>query len=325
MEIAEVFKALRRHRFLVVLVVLVAIAAAAGMKLSSHSIPTGTATAQILIDSPQSALADLEQNTAPLAVRASVFAQLMTSGAVLQSIAQKAGVPPNEVTAEGPYSGTGQVLDVPTPSEARGSQVLSAKILYRLTFVAQTDLPVITVSAEGPSPAAAGRLANSVTPGVESWLNTVQSNGQVPSGHRVTIRQLGDAQAGAINASSAAALAGIAGIAVLMVGLLAVILVDRSLGRRKSARATGDAPPVSLEEARPNLPDRVRTPSMATDSIRGPVAVPSPGPRANPGEERRASSLENVQSAITRERRTHGPEQLVDPPPPSIDRRASVH
>jgi len=241
MELAEIFVALRRRRLLMVIVVLAAIGAAVAVKETSHSIPTGAATAQLLVDSPQSALADLQQDTAPLATRASVYAQLMTSGAVLEAIAKTAGIPPTEVTAAGPYTGAGEVLDVPTPSEARGAQIVAAKPTYRLSFVAQTDLPLITVSAQAPTPAAAGNLADSVVLGTSSWLAALQASGKVPSDHRVTLRQLGDAQASVVNASSATALAGVAAMAILMLGLLAIVAIDLSLGRRARSRAAAPA------------------------------------------------------------------------------------
>ena len=229
MELVEVTRALKAHKILVGLVVLLAIGAGVAMKVRSHSVPTGSATSQLLIDSPQSALADLQQDTGPLAARAAVYAQLMTSSAVLQKIAHAAGVPAGELTAEGPYSGVGQVLDVPTPSEARGAQLLASKDQYHLSFVAQQDLPVITVSVTGPTAATAGRLANSVASGVQSWLSSVEDSNSLPDGKRVTIRELGDAQAGAVNSSSGTMLAGVAGVAVLMIGLLCVILIE---GRR---------------------------------------------------------------------------------------------
>lgn len=220
-------QALRARPYLVALVVLVAIAAAVGVKATSKSVPTGAATVQLMVDSPRSALADLKQDTLPLVARAQVFAQLMTSGAVLNSIAKAAGLPPRDVTAEGPYSGVGQALDVPTPSEARGVQLVATNAMYHLTIVPDTNIPLVTASVEGPNPTAAGRLANAVYPGVESWLKQLQASGTVPASARVTIRQLGDAEAGTVNSSSATTIAGAAGVAVLVVGCLLLIGLER--------------------------------------------------------------------------------------------------
>jgi hypothetical protein len=147
------------------------------------------------------------------------------------------------VTAEGPYSGAAQALNVPTPSEARSSQLVATKALYHFTFVPDANIPLVTVSVEGPTPAAAGNLANAVVPGVRTWLASLQA--AVPTYHRVTIRQLGDAQAGEINASSSTTLAGVAGFAVLLMGLLVIVLVENRRNRRApllSATIAGPSP-----------------------------------------------------------------------------------
>jgi GT2 family glycosyltransferase/capsular polysaccharide biosynthesis protein len=240
MEMITAFRALVRRWYLVLLVVLAAGGIAAAVKLSSHSVPTGVATVQIFVDSPQSALADLQQDTVPLATRASVFAQLMTSGAVLTSIAHSAGVPPADLTAEGPFSGAGQTLDVPTPSAARGNQLVAVSQQYHLTFVAQPNIPIITASVQGPSASTAASLAKSVYPGVQSWLSTLQSV-KIKPRHRVTIRQLGDAQAGSVNSSSAV-LAAAAGAGALMLGLLLVIGIDLVITRRRGSGSLADGP-----------------------------------------------------------------------------------
>ena len=234
---------LRRRPLLVALIVIAAVAAAVGMKVTSHAVPTGAATVQLVVDSPQSALADLKQDPLPLVSRAQVFAQLMSSSVVLADIAKAAGVPPSALTAEGPYSGAGQTLDVPTPSEARGAQVVATNIPYHFTFVPDANIPLVTASVQGPTPAAAGKLANAVYPGIEMWLKSLQASGGVPTSARVTVRQLGNAQAGAVNSSSTTTLAGIAGVAVLLVGFLGLFIVEarRRAGERDAIAGLQDA------------------------------------------------------------------------------------
>jgi capsular polysaccharide biosynthesis protein len=240
-------QALRARPLLVALVVVLAIAAAVGVKANTH-VPTGAATVQLMVDSPQSALADLKQDTLPLITRAQVFAQLMTSGAVLDAIAHSAGVPTRQVTAEGPYSGAGQALDVPTPSPARASQLVAVNSPYHFTFVADTNIPLVTASVQAPSPGGAARLANAVYPGVKSWLSQLEAAGTVPTGERVTVRQLGNAQAGSVNASSSTTIAGVAAAAVLLIGFLALIALDRRRGLASDGLVA--APPRHGDEQR---------------------------------------------------------------------------
>ncbi len=236
---------LRARWYLTAAVIVVAIVAAAAVKVSSKSVPTGSATVQILVDSPQSALADLKQDPAPLVTRAPVFAQLMTSNAILTDIAHVAGINPSALTAEGPYSGGGQPLDVPTPSPARSVQVIAGGAAYHFTFVADATIPMVTASVEGPNPAAAGKVANAVAPGVRTWLNALE--GDVPANHRVTIRQLGNAHAGSLGGSSTTTLAAIVAVAVLLVGMLLIVAVDRR------ARAKPDFPSAGVKFGPPGF------------------------------------------------------------------------
>jgi capsular polysaccharide biosynthesis protein len=233
MEIAEIFKAVRARKLFASAVLLIAIIAAAGIKLSSHSVDTGTATAQLLVDSPQSVLGDLQQDPTPLATRASVFAQVMASTQVLESIARVMGIPPSEITAQGPFSGPGLALNVVTPSEARGSQLRAQGIPYRLTFVAQATLPVVTVSAQAPTPAAAARLADAVAGGTNEFIHNLQAKTQTQPSKRVIIRELGPAQDSTINSSSAMVMMMAAFVAISTLGLIVLLGLERRARRRR--------------------------------------------------------------------------------------------
>jgi Chain length determinant protein len=230
MELAQILKILWKRKLATLTIVLVAAAGATAVALKTKSVPTGAATVQILVDSPDSALANIVQNTVPLTERASVFAQVMASQAVLQDIAGAAGISAAQLTAQGPYSGSGQPLNAVTPSEARGRQLISERAKYRLTFVAQANEPVITASVQGPTPASAGRLAGAVFTGIQRYIAGLQIN--TPVQHRVTIRQLGDPQAGSVNSSSRMTLMALTIVGVLLLGLLALLGFDSA--RRRS-------------------------------------------------------------------------------------------
>ncbi len=241
MELAEILRTLWSRKLVVLAIFALAVAAAFGAGQLARSTPTGTATVQLLVDSPQSALADLLQITVPLTTRAALLAQVMASETVLEDVAGKADVPVGELTAQGPYGGTGQALDVVTPSEARGNQLLGEQARYRLTFVAQPDEPVVTASVQGPTAVAAGRVAEGVLPGVQRYIASLPQQGATKPAQRVTIRQLGPAQAGTVNSSSRMALMAVAGSGVLLLGLL-VLLGIESLRRRPPAQEEGEVP-----------------------------------------------------------------------------------
>jgi capsular polysaccharide biosynthesis protein len=276
MEFAEILRILRTRWYATFAIIVLAVGAAAAVRLTVTSIPTGAATVQILVDSPDSALANLSQETVPLTTRASVFAQVMTSAAVLEDIASSAGVPVSQMTAQGPYSGPGQALDVVTPSEARSNQLPAQTVKYRLTFVAQTNEPVVTASVQGPNAAAAERVAASIFPGVQHYVSRLQAQSATPAQHRVTIRQLGPPQAGAVNSSARSKLMIAALLGVLLLGLLLLLGVE-GMRRRADEAAT-------IESER--LPDFDRLPlymrSPATPDPDSPAPVSAGSLPADP-------------------------------------------
>lgn len=148
-----------RHR-LALIVVLAAARALAYLAGSRAPLTTtGAATTQILIDAPQSALANLKQNTIPLTTRAGMFAQFMAGTAVRSSIASEASLSATEIVAKGPFDDseaapTGIATGTPAGTT---SDALPA---YVLTFVAPEELPLVTVYAQAPDPADGGPVAD---------------------------------------------------------------------------------------------------------------------------------------------------------------------
>jgi capsular polysaccharide biosynthesis protein len=269
MEIAEIFRILRARWYITVAIAAVAVVAAVVARTTVSSVPTGAATVQILVDSPDSALANLSQETIPLTTRASVFAQVMTSAAVLEDIATSAHVPVSQITAQGPYSGPGQALDVVTPSEARTNQLPAQTVKYRLTFVAQTNEPVVTASVQAPTAAAAARVAGSIYTGVQHYVSTLQAQSATPAQHRVTIRQLGPPQSGPVNSSARSTLTIAALLGVLVLGLLALLGIEGI--RRRVDEA------VTLKSERlpdfDHLPLYMRSPATPDPDSPTPVSV----------------------------------------------------
>ena len=234
MELVEIFKIIQSRKLITLAIVALAVLAGVGAKLATHASPKGAATVQILVDSPNSALANLVQNTVPLTARAAVFAQVMASQAVLEDIGKAAAIPVSQMTAEGPYSGSGEKLDVVTPSEARSTQLLAQEAKYKLTFLSQENEPLITASVQAPTAAAAARLAGGVYPGVVQYVATLQKSMNTPSSQRVTIRELGPPQAGTVSSGAGLTVVVAAAFGVLLLGGLVLVGVE---GVRRQAHA----------------------------------------------------------------------------------------
>jgi hypothetical protein len=273
MELAQILRTLGRRKLALTVVFLLATAAALASgykvgfnppKLESRAVPSGQATTQILVDSPQSAIADLKQDTAPLVTRATVFAQFMTSSTIRDRIAAATGIPSNEITAEGPFSGPGQDQNVVTPSEARGGQVQAQTHPYRLTFVAQDQIPLVSVYASAPTAELAAKLADGVFTAVKGYVDEIASQDSTDPEHRVTVRQLGHAGASTVTTGGSKAIMVLAFVGIMIFGCLLIIAIAAIRGSGK--------PPVE-----PPVEDYVGAVRYSSDPTMAPSDLPKIG------------------------------------------------
>jgi hypothetical protein len=211
MELARTLKTLWIRRRLVALGALIAAFAAmlsvysVGLfppSLTSRTNVFATASTQLLVDAPDSAFADLENDLTPLETRASVFARFLASPVALQLIAKEAKVPVSSIEAEGPYDINLPVIQQEPTAGQRSSQIIGEGALYRLRFENNPVLPVVSVFAQAPTEAEAIGLANAAPRALRSYIDRIQAEQDTPEGRRVTIRKLGDATGGVVNAGA---------------------------------------------------------------------------------------------------------------------------
>jgi hypothetical protein len=268
MELAQIIKTLWDRRIAVGFVVVLAayLAVATGYKittsgLQTRSIEFAAADTQLLVDSPKSALADLTQDTAPLATRAAVFAQFMRSIAVKDAISKATGIPADKITSTGPFSDLGS-----RPALASSAAKPAGPRDYRLVFDSQADLPVISVYAQAPTPKEAVALANGAVRGVRDYVDRLQNQDQLKPEDRVQIRALGPAQGGVVNSGASKLMMAMVFLGVIVAGCVAILgglSVVGGLNRiRANERATGrkftdwaEAEPVLTEAGHPEQSD----------------------------------------------------------------------
>jgi hypothetical protein len=253
MELAHIFSTLGRHRAWLVPVALVAIVAGllTGYKpqlsspfLKSKSYSRGAAATEAVIDSRASALTDTSRDLGPYTVRASVYANLMTSPSVLQAIGRAAGIPGGAIAAAGPIPNQPSNQQQAT-REQRGNQIAAEHDVARLQFDTAQDLPIITISAQAGTADTAARLANAAVKGFSNYLSRIQAVQRVPSRRRVEIRQLGPAAGGTINSGTAKAVMLLTFLGVFLAGCLMILLVSNvreSERRRRLVVHDGAAP-----------------------------------------------------------------------------------
>ncbi|MGH3992367.1 MAG: hypothetical protein ACRDSN_07875 [Pseudonocardiaceae bacterium] len=244
MTFALALRELARRKLLVALGVVVAILAAvasvSNVSLMPPKIGGGTleyynGRTQILVDSNASSIGDLRRDLTPMIARANVYSRFMTTPAALRVIGEEAGIPADEIHAEGPYQlGQARFIQEPT-AERRGSQLVGQKARYRLRFDSDPELPIVTVYAEAPTGRAATALADGAAAGLADYVKTVQDEQEVPDKRRVNIRQLGSTTGAPVSEGASTKVAGFVFFVAFGLWCLGILLVQRLMaGLRKA-------------------------------------------------------------------------------------------
>lgn len=167
--------------------------------LTSRTNVFATASTQLLVDTPDSAFADLANDLTPLETRASVFARFLASPVALELIAREADVPLSSIEAQGPYDINLPVIQQEPTAGQRSSQIIGEGALYRLRFENNPVLPIVSAFAQAPTKAEALALANAAPRALRAYINRIQAEQDTPADRRVVIRKLGDATGGVVN------------------------------------------------------------------------------------------------------------------------------
>lgn len=218
-------------------IVLAALIAFATMSMGKTTVYAAAAT-NMLIDSPRSALGNTQADLTPLVSRAGVFARLMTSAEALNYIGRSAHIPGNLIAATGPEEiGTPQATH--TPSATTNGKLTTAAAAYSLRFDQNPLLPTIDVYAEAPTAQQAIALANGAVTGFATYIDQLESQGGVPAGRRVTIRQLGTASGGQVSSGMGKTVAVVAFFVVMIIWCFLVLMASKVRGNIGAARARG--------------------------------------------------------------------------------------
>lgn len=224
MELARTLKTLWQRRRLMALGVLVATIAAllsvyrVGLfppSLEGRTNVFASASSQILVDTPDSAFADLSYDLEALDARASVFARFLASPAAIALIAREAKIPFAAIEARGPFElNVPEVQQAPT-AERRSSQILGEGALYRLRFENNPSLPIVSVFAQAPNREEAIALAAAAPRALREYIDRIQAQQHTPIERQVEIRRLGGATGGIVNSGANLQIAALVFIIVL--------------------------------------------------------------------------------------------------------------
>jgi hypothetical protein len=229
-----VLRELSRRRLALALGILVAALAATfsvyrleGFHLKLRGLKYSSATTQVLVDSHSSVLGNVSQSFEPLAARAVVYANFMTSPAVLELIGRQAGLEGARIWAAGPVNASEPRVEQEPTALRRNVEITGETKPYRLSFESQANLPTITINSQAPTTAQAVALANAAAAGMERYIASVEAAERVRPASRVVIRRLGPASGAVVDGSVARSLAALVFIAVLLLWCALVLAAGR--------------------------------------------------------------------------------------------------
>jgi hypothetical protein len=198
--------------------------------LEKKSLLVGAASSQVLIDSSTSAIADVDRDPAPLANRAVVLAQYMSSAEARTQIADKMGLAPTQISADGPFSSlTDRSTYQATPAGPRANQLTEENAVYRLVFDAQLSLPIISIYTQAPDASSATELAGAATSVLKAYVSDLDDG--IPRARQITVSQLGEPEGGTVNDGANPILAFLAFLGVFVV-LCTLIVLGSGLARQ---------------------------------------------------------------------------------------------
>lgn len=205
-------------------------------KLTKRSLQYSSATIQAFVDVPNSFVGDLTAPLAPVIDRATIFANLMASPGALRLVGQDAGIPGDQIWAAGPVDPTQQRVVVEPTVTKRSFQVSGEALPYRIEFLANPNLPIISIYTQAPITSQAVSLANASVQGLSQYVREVQKQRHVQRAAWVTVRTIGPASGATVNGGIVKKLAGLVFVAIFAAWCLLILVISRFRANwRKSA------------------------------------------------------------------------------------------
>ena len=230
MDSVTILRELWRRRAAVGLVVLAAVLVGLlisfrpGLPPESRQYDVGTATARLLVDTPQSQVIKVNpKGSDTLGVRANVIANLMVEGPAKAAIAKRAGLEPSQLVG---IAESELQPEMVSPKAARNPDVNLMKTRVVMDLDGE-QLPLVEVRVQAPDPARATALANASVTGLTDYLNArAAADEDLDAEKRLNVAGLGGAEATLTTRGPSPLLSVGAAIFVFLAGCAAIVLVS---------------------------------------------------------------------------------------------------
>jgi hypothetical protein len=227
-----------------------------GFKLKPRALQYSSASTQLFVDTPSTALGNVTQDVTQLQTRATVLANFMASPTIIDLIAKRVGLNGFQIYAAGPVN-PNQPRAVIEPTELkRNVQVTGESNPYRMEFLNDPTLPTIGINTQAPTTRMAIALANASVSALQQYVDGLETIGHTPLRSRVVVRPLGQAIGGVVDPGISKKLAAMIFIAIFVLWCGIVLVGARFRQSWKASRGVYDdlaaaASPVSAQVASP--------------------------------------------------------------------------
>ena len=241
MQLVLVLQRLRRHRFAVAFALLLSAAVgimfvyrvSAGFppQLQSRRYDVGVANERVLVDTPDSIVADLNPSgAASLLAHAQLLADLFSSQPIRLAIAREAHISVQNLSVIPPAVAGAAPVQTPLAT----ATVAPARAAT-LTIGVDSTLPLVSIAAQAPNREQANELATGAVAALRGYLQSVAMSQNIPASRQPVIQALGG-QSGTTTEGPSRALGGIGALVVFGLGCYLILFVDGVRGRlRESA------------------------------------------------------------------------------------------
>jgi hypothetical protein len=243
MATVRILLELWRLRRFVACVCVVAVLAGLFVSFTSKTYDIGIATAQVLVDTPQSQVADDSssisaagaQTLGTLGVQANLLAGLMVEGTIKTDIAQRAGLKPNQLVGvssavtvpSAAGSGSGSASGASSVSVPAGQNVFALTTQILTDSAGMNTLPIIEINTQAPDLAKAVQLANAAVSGLQAFIDSEAANERIPNADRLSIMSLGVSPEATQTRGSSPTIGVLVTVVVLVLGCSLLLWIAR--------------------------------------------------------------------------------------------------
>ena len=170
--------------------------------LTPRSLEMATATTHVLVDTPDSIMTDLRQNTyslTGLTNRAVVLGNVIASTSVEARIAQRAHVPAGLLRIQAPLTPQQASLPVNSQNARHVTDIVKSNDQYRIQINANPTVPMLDIYAQTPTAESAAALANAAVDELKAYLAGLATTQDTPAKDQIRLEQLDRATGVVIN------------------------------------------------------------------------------------------------------------------------------